>query len=393
MYDIFISYRRKDEHGISNVPIARTIKLEFERRGYKVFFDYSECTDNFFSEKILPAIRTCNFFLLIVTEGSMQRCSNPKDWVRREIEEAIAHKRKIIAITPDNSCTKWPELPTSLDVIDGLQITTIYTDHMFESCVDFLIKNRMQLATSPSLNNHSQSSYKQPNSLPKKSDFKDIQSNIQIEATKSNHLPIIKNFFKKNFKYFLIVTIIITSILFITILTAKKYPNQSISTTSINYPGIDSIQSFVINFSSASANNDFNSLMQMYAPHVERYQDAVNKTSADVVGYHRNYDKRFKVYSKKSSIRPETLTVNIDSNSAKIFVTYIEDYHIDREDKTKYSDYVLEKHLILTPDCKIISEWDVQLQKYRAITNSYPDTKNKDAIPEDIPVNDTISGE
>lgn len=147
-YDIFISYRRKESSGRSNVPMARTFKLEFERRGYKVFFDYSECTDNYFSETILPAIRTCDYFVLILTEDCMSRCFNEGDWVRREIEEALANNRKIIPITPDKECSAWPNLPDSLKKLDGLQITTIYTDHMFEDCVGFLIKNRF----SPSSN-------------------------------------------------------------------------------------------------------------------------------------------------------------------------------------------------------------------------------------------------
>ena len=56
-YDIFISYRRVDSEGrTSGRDIARTIKLELEKRGYKVFFDYSEIRDNEFENVILPAI-------------------------------------------------------------------------------------------------------------------------------------------------------------------------------------------------------------------------------------------------------------------------------------------------------------------------------------------------
>lgn len=144
-YDIFISYRRNEGSGRSNVPMARTFKLEFERRGYKVFFDYSECTDNYFSQTILPAIRTCDYFVLILTADSLSRCVNEGDWVRREIEEALAYNKKIIPITPDNECSSWSELPEPLKRLDGLQITTIHTDHMFEACVGFLIQNRFHV--------------------------------------------------------------------------------------------------------------------------------------------------------------------------------------------------------------------------------------------------------
>lgn len=147
-YDIFISYRRKDTSGRSNVPTARQFKLVFEAPpyNYKVFFDYSECTDNYFSDIILPAIRTCDFFVLVLTKDCLLRCSNEGDWVRREIEEAIAYNRKIIPITPDKECESIPSgLPASLRKLDGLQITTVYTDHMFEACVEFLVKNRFHI--------------------------------------------------------------------------------------------------------------------------------------------------------------------------------------------------------------------------------------------------------
>ena len=70
-YDIFLSYRRKDTDGYSNVGIVRTFMYMFERNGYKVFFDFTDCTDGYFAEKILPAIRTCRYFVLVLTKGCL----------------------------------------------------------------------------------------------------------------------------------------------------------------------------------------------------------------------------------------------------------------------------------------------------------------------------------
>ena len=70
-YDIFISYRRFDSKGrTSGRDIARTIKLELEKRGYKVFFDYSELRDNEFENIILPAVK--NSKALLTKNGQMQ---------------------------------------------------------------------------------------------------------------------------------------------------------------------------------------------------------------------------------------------------------------------------------------------------------------------------------
>ena len=147
MYDIFLSYRRKDAMGNSNVATARTFKLEFERRGMKVFFDYSECTDDYFSDKILPAIRTCRYFVLVLTKDCLDRCKNEGDWLLREITEAIKFGRKIVPISPDGVFEGWPkDLPEAIGQLsagDGLQITTIHMDRVFESNVELLINDRM----------------------------------------------------------------------------------------------------------------------------------------------------------------------------------------------------------------------------------------------------------
>lgn len=148
-YDVFISYRRKNPDGISNISLARTFLLKFESLGYKVFFDYSECTDDYFVDKILPAIRTCRFFLLIMTPGALERCKiDEGDWVRREIEEALKYQRKIIPVTPDdNSQDVWPmDLPQSLSLLSangGLQITKIHMGSFFDVCIGKLIEDRM----------------------------------------------------------------------------------------------------------------------------------------------------------------------------------------------------------------------------------------------------------
>lgn len=149
-YDVFLSYRRKDPEGHSNVGTVRTFKYEFERHHYEVFFDYNDCTDEYFKDSILPAIRTCRHFVLVLTRGCFDRCEDEGDWLRREIEEAIKCGRKIIPITPDGEVDVWPTglpepMSNALTGNDGLQITTIHTDSIFEANMAQLIKARFGL--------------------------------------------------------------------------------------------------------------------------------------------------------------------------------------------------------------------------------------------------------
>lgn len=145
-YDIFISYRRIDSEGrTSGRDIARTIKLELEKRGYKVFFDYSEIKDDAFENIILPAVRNSKIFILVLSKDSLTRCTNEGDWVRRETETAINSKCKIIPVNPDGAFDGWPvELPESLRPMTKQQISDISMGSLFEISIDKLVTDRIK---------------------------------------------------------------------------------------------------------------------------------------------------------------------------------------------------------------------------------------------------------
>lgn len=144
-YDIFISYRRKGASGITDgTYVARMLKMELEQRGYKVFFDYNECTDGDFVDRILPSIRNSKVFLLVITSGSLLRCVNENDWVRREISEAIKSGRKIVPVSPDQGFQGWPEgFPEELAMLKTIQVSDISTGTLFEKSADLLVENRL----------------------------------------------------------------------------------------------------------------------------------------------------------------------------------------------------------------------------------------------------------
>lgn len=143
-YDIFISYRRVDSEGrTSGRDIARTIKLELEKRGFKVFFDYSEIKDNAFENIILPAVRNSKIFISVLSKDALTRCSNRGDWVRREIETAIDSRCKIIPVNPDGAFNYiYPEeLPESFT---KLQVSDISMGSLFEISIGKLVQDRIR---------------------------------------------------------------------------------------------------------------------------------------------------------------------------------------------------------------------------------------------------------
>ena len=145
-YDIFISYRRTDKEGkTSGRDIARSIEKELKLRGYKVFFDYSECIDEGYEDVIISAIRECKYFLLILTKDALDRCAQENDWVTREIKEAIRTNRKIIPINPDNQFQKYPiNLPIDISSIMSIQNSQVDMGALFEKSIDKLEEDRLK---------------------------------------------------------------------------------------------------------------------------------------------------------------------------------------------------------------------------------------------------------
>ena len=89
---VFISYRRTD------VYTALAVYQELSGKGYDVFFDYTSIPSGDFEQIIISNIKARAHFVLILTPTALDRCSEPNDWLRREIETAIDEKRNIIPL-------------------------------------------------------------------------------------------------------------------------------------------------------------------------------------------------------------------------------------------------------------------------------------------------------
>lgn len=140
-YDIFISYRR-----VGGAQYARNLQLMLEKKGYKVFLDYDELKDEEFSPQIEAAIRNSTIYMIVLTKGSMARCVNEGDWVRREIEIAIDNGNKIIPVNPDGSFDGIPDnVPQIIkDAIGLKQYSEINFGQSLNATIDLMVKNRIK---------------------------------------------------------------------------------------------------------------------------------------------------------------------------------------------------------------------------------------------------------
>ncbi|MBK9926500.1 MAG: SUMF1/EgtB/PvdO family nonheme iron enzyme [Anaerolineales bacterium] len=124
---VFISYRRKD------ISWALAVYQYLTSQKYDVFFDYTSIPSGDFEQIIVSNIKARAHFVLILTPTSLDRCSNPGDWLRREIETAIDEKRNIIPLFFDGfsfgSPTAVEKLTGKLSTINrynGLDIPSGY---------------------------------------------------------------------------------------------------------------------------------------------------------------------------------------------------------------------------------------------------------------------------
>ena len=89
---VFISYRRKD------ISWALAVYQYLMSQKYDVFFDYTSLSGGDFEQVIISNIKARAHFILILTPTALDRCDQPGDWLRREIETAIDEKRNIIPL-------------------------------------------------------------------------------------------------------------------------------------------------------------------------------------------------------------------------------------------------------------------------------------------------------
>ena len=141
-YDIFISYRRD---GGKN--FARILKPELEKRGFqdRVFLDFDELKDGKFDKRIMDAIDSAPIFIIILSDGCLDRCVNENDWVRQEILHALESNKHIIPVVCDKTFSDFPaNIPE--EIRKGLgqhQFTQIDTDTLLRASVNELVEYRI----------------------------------------------------------------------------------------------------------------------------------------------------------------------------------------------------------------------------------------------------------
>ena len=134
-YKVFISYRRRGGR-----EYARTLYLELRNRGIKTFFDYTSLQHGDFNADILRAIEEAPNFIMIVTDGAFERCSDENDWVRKEIEYAKKLGKNIVPVAPTGHQQDLSLLPDNLSDVRRRQVFRLDMENLFEESVGKIVK-------------------------------------------------------------------------------------------------------------------------------------------------------------------------------------------------------------------------------------------------------------
>ncbi|MBR6018144.1 MAG: TIR domain-containing protein [Paludibacteraceae bacterium] len=110
---------------------------------------------------------------------------------------------------------------------------------------------------------------------------------------------------------------------------------------------------------------DFDALDTLYAPQLERFQDATNLSREKVIEKHESYEQAFSAVIRSADYRWETLKV-IPLANGRTDVECVQDFRIQRTaNSRKPNYYVLEQHFVLDRDYRIVSVFDIhQSQKF-----------------------------
>ena len=92
-YDVFISYRRE-----GGSEMARLIYDRLSKYGITAFLDIEEMRSGPFNTQLYDRIDECGKVVLILPPHALDRCRDANDWVRLELEHAMAGGKTIIPV-------------------------------------------------------------------------------------------------------------------------------------------------------------------------------------------------------------------------------------------------------------------------------------------------------
>lgn len=142
---IFISYRRD-----LGIDTAARVATFFKKRKCEVFYDINSMHIGAFDEQIYENIKTSNFVISLLSKGALDRCSNPNDWVRKELECAFENNIPVVPLIMPGFVypSDLPESISKITFCHGLEYNAVLFDLVMEKLYSLLNDNDVSNTTS-----------------------------------------------------------------------------------------------------------------------------------------------------------------------------------------------------------------------------------------------------
>ncbi len=133
-YEVFISYRRD-----GGSEMAQLLYDRLTDHGIDTFLDVEELRSGAFNTQLYEVIDRCRKIVLVLPPHGLDRCNDPNDWVRLELEHALARGKTIIPISLRNF--SFPtDLPESLSSLPNFERIEAHDGTVFDAYVERLVK-------------------------------------------------------------------------------------------------------------------------------------------------------------------------------------------------------------------------------------------------------------
>ena len=123
--DIFISY-----HRAGGGELAMLIKLMLQECGYTVFLDRHSIGKGNYKEQIFRQLEHTSDLVLVLTEGALDGCREPENWMRLEIAQAFKNGVNVVPVIKEGF--HWPQrMPDDIlkaKYCQGIEFRTDYAE-------------------------------------------------------------------------------------------------------------------------------------------------------------------------------------------------------------------------------------------------------------------------
>lgn len=154
-FDVFISYRRSD-----GTDKAKQLDLAFSIDDCRTFFDFKSLGTGAFDKRLENAVLDAPIFIMVWTPDYFKRCvkggetadgktvlePDEDDWVRKEIELALKHNKKIIPINFNHVLDKVPDYLDDefRNKISPHNYVNLYGDNTFDATVKHIFDKEIR---------------------------------------------------------------------------------------------------------------------------------------------------------------------------------------------------------------------------------------------------------